>query len=450
MAVYLVFAISFRSTPPSIKSLLFLVAGLFAFSAIVNIGLLSLSTSENASLSIGVEIMAFALSGMSEAVIFLVFLYLFSSFKPSKSVPAIAAMFALSHTGQLIVPGLPFIFHSLVSITTKSIGVLLLIISMIKMNQEPFFLSPKSHHNDDKSEDPKKKELLPKSTRPDFYIITVSAFVYPFVFGFFTRILREESGSLYDPVMSSLTVFLLLIVFLFFLFKSGSFKSSSMVLIITPFFLLGCLLVPLYWDEGGHYVGGVLIKLGYSVFQVFLWGTMVRMANEKPERSFLIFGIILALAINTHGGLFGSMFIQTIAYGEMLMVYSALFASVLLAIAGMLFFMLEQRSAVGKRVDSSMRSFQSKTLSKKSHATVAERNHFDFANRFHHFMLDEKFTEREREILVELVHGYSLEEIGHKLGYSRETIKLSTQKIYTKTSAANKQELIKLIDRFEV
>lgn len=55
---------------------------------------------------------------------------------------------------------------------------------------------------------------------------------------------------------------------------------------------------------------------------------------------------------------------------------------------------------------------------------------------------------REQEVLVEFVHGYSMESIGRRLSISKDTVKTHVQRIYRKAGVSGKQGLVEFIDGF--
>lgn len=55
-------------------------------------------------------------------------------------------------------------------------------------------------------------------------------------------------------------------------------------------------------------------------------------------------------------------------------------------------------------------------------------------------------TRREREVLIEIMHGYSMPNVAKKLYISPETVRTHMKNIYRKTETTNKQSLIRMID----
>lgn len=73
----------------------------------------------------------------------------------------------------------------------------------------------------------------------------------------------------------------------------------------------------------------------------------------------------------------------------------------------------------------------------------------DFSRNLDAFCERYDVTPREREVLVEAMHGYSMENIGRKLYVSRETVKTHLRRVYGKVGVSGKQELITSIDHFD-
>ena len=57
-----------------------------------------------------------------------------------------------------------------------------------------------------------------------------------------------------------------------------------------------------------------------------------------------------------------------------------------------------------------------------------------------------KLSPREREVLVEIIHGYTMSSVGDILSISTETVRTHMKRIYEKAGVSNKQALIKLIE----
>ena len=64
------------------------------------------------------------------------------------------------------------------------------------------------------------------------------------------------------------------------------------------------------------------------------------------------------------------------------------------------------------------------------------------------FCSDYSLTPREREVLTEAIHGFSMEAIGRKLCISKDTVKTHLQRAYRKAGVNGKQELIAVIDAY--
>lgn len=126
----------------------------------------------------------------------------------------------------------------------------------------------------------------------------------------------------------------------------------------------------------------------------------------------------------------------------------ALFSLWLIALYGLLFFAVSkywQRGGSAREVDV------------EEHARSEKEPCFDtggeeaspFIRRFDAFCAHYGITLREREVLSEALHGYSMENIGRKLYVSKETVKTHLRRVYAKAGVSGKQELITLVDKFD-
>lgn len=58
-------------------------------------------------------------------------------------------------------------------------------------------------------------------------------------------------------------------------------------------------------------------------------------------------------------------------------------------------------------------------------------------------------TEREKEILREVLHGYSIESIAGRLGLSASTVKTYLSRAYNRFGVSSRQEVLGLLDKAE-
>lgn len=91
------------------------------------------------------------------------------------------------------------------------------------------------------------------------------------------------------------------------------------------------------------------------------------------------------------------------------------------------------------------RGVQGATPSRIPAAQTAEDT---FTDKLEAFCATFGFSAREKEVLMETIHGYSMENIGKKLFISRETVKTHLRRMYAKAGVSSKQELVSLIDNF--
>lgn len=70
----------------------------------------------------------------------------------------------------------------------------------------------------------------------------------------------------------------------------------------------------------------------------------------------------------------------------------------------------------------------------------------DFLARFQRFCDENQLSERERDVLLEAVHGYTVDAIAENLGMSRETAKTHLRRIYARAGVGGKQDILKAFE----
>ena len=70
-----------------------------------------------------------------------------------------------------------------------------------------------------------------------------------------------------------------------------------------------------------------------------------------------------------------------------------------------------------------------------------------FAAQFDALAVRCRLTAREREVVLEALHGYSRTNIAKKLCLSPETVKTYLNRAYAKAGVTSKQELVAAIER---
>lgn len=222
------------------------------------------------------------------------------------------------------------------------------------------------------------------------------------------------------------------------------------------------MLLPLLWKSQLFYAG-TIVKCGYTIYQVLFWVLLARRSYEDPRRTYLYFGMFYGIceAATAAARLFASLLVAEGAVDYEAVSSISLLSLWLISIFGMVFFGISsswhRRSAraasSGARLCPSPRGGEdladpcgSSLGAGVPDTPGAAWDEGGFATQIERFCADFRLSDREREILIETIHGYSMENIGRKLFISRETVRTHTRHIYQKAGVASKQELIALID----
>ncbi len=77
------------------------------------------------------------------------------------------------------------------------------------------------------------------------------------------------------------------------------------------------------------------------------------------------------------------------------------------------------------------------------------RRSLEFTERFVAFCKDHELPEREQEVLLETLRGYTVDSVAERLGLSRETVKTYLSRIYSRAGVGGRQELLAALDKPE-
>lgn len=390
-------------------------------------------------------------SGVGEACIILLFAHLLSTFQPKVSSVAIPLMYLLNESLYYSTLYLPTVLILVLRPFGKVAGVLVLWWCLHRKHavvpsdsEHPFQYGVTMHA----SREPMLGFL---SGSQDWMLILAGTTLFPSLFGFIAQMCSNAgtNSGLYDVVNELMALGLLVLLVVYGFMHGCKFTFDEVLYFTVPLFATGCLLLPYFWG-GQMPFAGLLVKCGYTVYQVLFWMLLARKCYEDIRHTYLYFGIFYGLFELTTAAmrLAASFLYQAHAVDFFIMVGVALFSLWLIALYGLLFFAVSkywQRGGSAREVDI------------EEHARSEKEPCFDtggeeaspFIRRFDAFCAHYGITLREREVLSEALHGYSMENIGRKLYVSKETVKTHLRRVYVKAGVSGKQELITLVDKFD-
>lgn len=69
-----------------------------------------------------------------------------------------------------------------------------------------------------------------------------------------------------------------------------------------------------------------------------------------------------------------------------------------------------------------------------------------FCARLDAFCRERHLTERERDVLFEVLHGRTIDAVADRLGVSKETVKTYLRRAYARAGVSSRQEILQELD----
>ncbi len=473
VAACFVVAFAMRSHIPSIERMLAAGAGSIGVHLVAYGATLALGPESPECLM--ASVLSGVFSGIGEAFIILLFAHLLSTFAPRISAVAIPAAYLLNEAlyySTLYLP-IPLILVLRPAGKVIAIGILLWCIHRKRVvteagEEHPFQYGVSLHVS-------REPVLGFLSGSQDWMLILAGTTLFPFLFGFIAQVCSNAgtNSGLYDVVNELMAIGLLLLLIVYGATRGRRLTFEEVLYFTVPLFATGCLLLPFFW-EGQVPFAGLLVKCGYTVYQVMFWMLLARKCYEDIRHTYLYFGIFYGLfeLATAAARLLASSLWRADMVDFETMALVGLVSLWLIALYGLVFFAITnvwaRRGGVadagsvasGSTAPSETRCAESDAVGEGVEAGSSDRavakadeeaapEASPFARRLDGFCERYEITPREREVLVEAMHGYSMENIGRRLYVSRETVKTHLRRVYGKVGVSGKQELIAAIDRFD-
>ena len=376
-------------------------------------------------------------SGVGEACLILVAAHLVATFPPRLSTVAIAGVFLLNEVLYLVLSyaGAAVLVWVRLGMEFGAAGLLGACLAYA-VRRDP---APDVHpvqYGVDGPRDGSEHVLRFLGGSREWVLLLVGTTLFPFVFGVVSQVVgaARHLPGLYDPATEVAAIGLLCLLVGFGLWRGTRLTYDGVLACTVPLFATGCLLLPLLW-ESNPTLAGLLVKGGYTVYQVMFWMLLVRKAYEDPRHTYLYFGAFygvfeLATLLAREGvyllGLPGE------PTQEVLWVVGSV-SLWLISLYSLAFFLLSkwwERAAEGAAAEPDRSADGS------------------LQARVEAFCATYALSAREAEVLVESLHGYSMEAVGRRLCISKDTVKTHLQRIYRKAGVSGKQALVEVIDAF--
>ena len=173
---------------------------------------------------------------------------------------------------------------------------------------------------------------------------------------------------------------------------------------------------------------------------VLIWALMARRSYDDPRHTYLYFGIYCGISDAQVGRLTGSALMGSSGPSLELCQGISIAALWAICIFGLVMFFLLYR---GLKAAIAGRGVSAADVAGRAAGATTDAFGMQFealAQRVH-------LTPREREAVLEALHGYSRANIARKLNLSPETVKTYLNRAYAKAQVTSKQELVALVER---
>lgn len=456
LVAYFGVAYAFRNHLPSARGMLGAALGSFALYGLLQ---LAVPAAQGAMDPVGsvASIVAGVASGVANAAAILLALHVLSTFEPRVSAPAIAV-------GALITEGI-FGWTSSVDAATMvwvqallrlaGLGALAAAVACkgracaaaaagVGENPATLHEHPLQYGlaRDDSPAAGRPMAFLVGG--PDWAFQVIVALLLPFAFGFMSQLVSTDglSAGLHDPVSEAVAIALLAVLAACMLRWGERLGFTAFFVVVVLLYGTGFLVLPTLWAAGSPFMG-VFLKGGITLYHAMLWILLARKAYGDPRRTYLYFGAFLGLSNVTYGRLAEPVVMGSVPVTEGLLCQVSMVFLWLFVLGCLLLFVL-QRTAYAGAGPSQEPAWPANDAASPEPPAPAKDPFMAGLDR----LCDEcRLTPRERDVLVEVLHGYSMANAARNLGISPETVRTHMRNIYQKTGRTNKQALIQSIER---
>lgn len=279
-------------------------------------------------------------------------------------------------------------------------------------------------------------------------LLVGAAVVYHTVFGVVAQVSSAPGGSfgLYDVYTDVVIVVLDILLLAFLCFFGDRFGPVETVSFATVLYASGLLLYAFDSPDGGL-VAGALVRGGFDCLRTLTMALLARVSFECPARTCFYFGLYRGVSSVYVGRAVGSFLVAAFGLGAGLVSGIARVSLWTVSVGGAAALCLVGRddhrflTASCGALAAPLRHSDACSVSEGS----GERAD-DFALRLDAFSERLRLSQREREVLVETLHGQSRSSVAKKLCLSPETVKEYLGRVYTKAGVGSKQEIIRLVE----
>lgn len=466
IAAFLVVAALFYDRLPSITSLL---AVMVPFIVICLISSLVAPLLHEVMLGDVVLYATGVLYGIASTLFMLFYAHIFSSFEPRKSAVLFASAQLVTNCLMLFLAFLDSRALPVARGLFLFIGTAIILLVANCLMRHPS-LSDHPLQFDSTSAGEAGDAACTSMRRLDWVFLIGAAIVFHTVFGVVAQVssMPGDSFGLYEVNTDVAIIFVDILILVFCWFCGDRFGVAEVLVFAALLYAPGLALHPLSQADGGP-LAGALVRGGFDCVRILTMALIARAAYESPDRTYCYFGFYRGISSVYFGRALGSFLIglagsqSDLAAG---VTRASLWAMCVMGAAA--FYLAYGKQGLGfqSRGIAPLRVLSDaegdKAASDLGEATTpfAGRSALsvsalgdevglggdDFSLRLEAFSARLRLSQREKEVLLETLHGQSRASVAKKLCLSPETVKDYLGRVYLKAGVSSKQAIIALVE----
>ncbi len=215
-------------------------------------------------------------------------------------------------------------------------------------------------------------------------------------------------------------------------------------------FLVGIPVVYLSWGTGAYLAGSHIINSARYILLPLAAIVGVQAARRFPDKAAFLILIMMAAANSCYvSRLVAGVALDSRAAVDAIVPTVSLCSMWVVACVVPLYLLARERlcgGAQGMGEKAGVREGRALLPNSWEPADPALRQEIEFYRRLDDLCDKAQLTEREKEILREVLHGYSIESIAGRLNLSASTVKTYLSRAYTRFGVSSRQAVLNLID----
>jgi DNA-binding CsgD family transcriptional regulator len=252
-------------------------------------------------------------------------------------------------------------------------------------------------------------------------------------------------NAFYDHSVGIYVIGVRVLVLLVCIFVGDTLKPTIVISACALLWATGLLLVSLPQHDLTHFFGALTLEFGCYALQVLSLVIAVQYSRRDKSRANQITLAMIALIFSNHITRLLSVSLSLDLGFEINAIAVVSLICLWCVVCTVLFHFLSVYRISG------LLSMEPSCITPPAFTSAIARNslierELRFGSRFQYLCEDKNLTEREREVLFEAVHGYTIDHIAKKLSLSSETVKTYLGRAYARIGTNSKQGVLKMMD----